>query len=138
LVTNKEQIVSESREKGRQVVREMLGEEFLGAMDAAAASGGFGADAASLALENAFGDAWARPGLDRRSRSLVTLGMLIAQRTPWEFSNHVRIGLANGLTEKELEEVVLHAIPYVGFPAVSIALKACKDVLGERVATVQE
>ena len=64
--------------------------------------------------------------------------MLIAQRTPWEFGNHVRIGLANGLTEKEIEEVVLHAIPYVGFPSVSIALKACREVLGERVATVEK
>ena len=130
--------MSDSREKGRQVVREMLGDEFLGAMDAAAASGGFACEAASLAFENAFGDAWARPGLDRRSRSLVTLGILIAQRAPWEFSNHVRIGLANGLTEKELEEVILHAIPYVGFPSVSIALKACREVLGERVATVEK
>ena len=122
----------DSRENGRQVVREMFGEPFLASMDAAANSGGFACDAASLAFENAFGDAWARPGLDRRSRSLVTLGMLIAQRGPWELQNHVRGALNNGVTEKELEEVLLHAIPYAGFPAVSIALKAAREVLEER------
>lgn len=124
--------MSESREKGRQVVREMLGEPFLAGMDAAASSGGFASDAAALAFENAFGDAWARPGLDRRARSLVTLGMLIAQHVPWEFQNHVRAALNNGVTEKELEEVILHAIPYCGFPAVSIAIKAAREVVAER------
>lgn len=124
--------MSNTREAGRQVVREMFGEQFLQAMDGHAASGGFCSEAALLAFENAFGDLWARPGLDRRSRSLVTMGMLMALRLPNEFKNHVIAALNNGLSVKEVEEVILHGIPYVGFAAVAEAIGAGSEVIKER------
>jgi 4-carboxymuconolactone decarboxylase len=119
-------------ETGRTVVREMFGEQFLAGLEAAGASGDFGADAARLALGSAFGDVWGRPGLERKQRSFVTMGILIALRTPVEFKNHVRAALANGCTVREIEEAIIQAFPYAGFPAVSIALTAATEVLRER------
>lgn len=119
-------------ETGREIIRSMLGEQFLAGMDAHAAAAGFGSAAAKLAIGSAFGDIWARPGLERKYRSMVTLGILIALRTPAEFKNHVRAALNNGCTVMEIEEVILQAIPYAGFPAVSIALTAAADVLKEK------
>ena len=84
-----------------------------------------------LSLENVFGRIWTRPGLDRRSRSLVTLGILIALRAEDELRVHFPIGLRNGLTRQELEEVVYHASAYAGFPAAAGAQRVGHEVLDE-------
>jgi len=123
--------MQKDRESGRKVVREMLGEQFLLELERYATTGKFGSAAAELALDNVFADIWARPGLDRRSRSLVTLGILMAQGQPEELKNHIRIGLANGLTAIEVEEALLQGIPYSGFPAYSVASRAALEVLKE-------
>ena len=123
---------SPNHRKGVELVREMLGPQFLAGLQAAAGSGAFAADCASIAIESAFGAVWARPGLARRDRSLVTLGMLIASGKTNELKNHVRAGLNNGLTVTELQEVLIQAIPYVGFPAVAEAIEATVFVLRER------
>jgi 4-carboxymuconolactone decarboxylase len=86
---------------------------------------------ARLAADFAFGAVWARPGLKPDQRSLVTLGILIAQSHPAEIRNHFRIALVNGLTPAELEEVVLQTVPYVGFPAASTATTVLIEVLRE-------
>ena len=72
-----------------------------------------------------------RDGLERKQRSLVTLGILIANRQALELKNHVRIAVANGLTPRELEEVLIQSIPYVGFPAVASATTAMIETLRE-------
>jgi 4-carboxymuconolactone decarboxylase len=118
--------------KGVQLVGEMLGPQFQAGMLAAAGSGAFAADCAAIALESAFGADWSRPGLARRDRSLVTLGILIGTGKPNELKNHVRAGLNNGLTVQELQEVLIQAIPYAGFPAVAEAIEATVAVLRER------
>ncbi len=118
--------------RGVQLVTEMLGEQFGAGIQASAASGGFAADCASIALQTAFGSVWSRPGLPRRERSLVTLGILIGTGKPNELKNHVRAGLNNGLTVEELQEVLIQAIPYCGFPAVAEAIEATVAVLRER------
>jgi alkylhydroperoxidase/carboxymuconolactone decarboxylase family protein YurZ len=82
--------------RGKTVVREMLGEEFLKAMEGHVDSGGFGAQAGALAFGNAFADAWDRPGLERKYRSMITMAALIALRTPHEYQHHVRAALGNG------------------------------------------
>jgi 4-carboxymuconolactone decarboxylase len=123
---------SPNHRRGVELVREMLGPQFLAGLQAAAGSGAFAADCASIAIESAFGAVWARPGLARRDRSLVTLGMLIASGKTNELKNHVRAGLNNGLTVTELQEVLIQAIPYVGFPAVAEAIEATVSVLRER------
>lgn len=125
-----------AKDAGRKIVREMMGEDFLKGMEDHAAAADFGSAAAELALKNVFGDIWARPGLDRRSRSLVTLGILVAQGQPEELKNHIRIGLANGLTPTEIEEVLMQGIPYSGFPAYSVASRAALEVLKEQGLSV--
>ena len=118
-------------EQGRTVVREMFGGQFLKAYDEQVNSGGFGSVAGRLALGSAFADVWARPGLERKYRSMIVMAALIALRTPHEFKNHVRGALNNGCTVAEIEEVINQTIPYVGFPAAAIALGAAGEVLHE-------
>lgn len=118
--------------KGVQLITDMMGEQFSAAIQASAASGAFAADCASIALQTAFGSVWSRPGLQRKERSLVTLGILIGTGKPSELKNHVRAGLNNGLTVEELQEVLIQSIPYCGFPAVAEAIEATVAVLRER------
>ncbi|HEU4778562.1 MAG TPA: carboxymuconolactone decarboxylase family protein [Steroidobacteraceae bacterium] len=118
--------------KGVALVGEMLGPQFLAGMQAAAGSGSFAADCAAIALESAFGAVWSRPGLDRKQRSLVTMGILIGTGKPSELKNHVRAGLNNGLTVLEIQEVLIQSIPYAGFPCVAEAIEATVAVLRER------
>lgn len=77
-------------------------------------------------------DVWTRDGLDRRTRSLVTLGILTALNRPTEFENHIRGALANGCTVADIQELLLHTAPYCGAPA---AMQAFRDA--ERVLTEQ-
>src|SRR5258708_28010710 len=81
---------------------------------------------------------WTRPGLDRRSRSLVSMSVMIAMRQPHEFAIHMGAGLNNGLTLKEIEEVLIQALPYVGYPAIATALAAAAEVIKERGLDVDE
>jgi len=83
----------------------------------------------ALAVDFVFGSIWTRPGLDRKQRSLVTLGILIALRRTEEFKNHVQIGLKNGLTVAEIEEALIQATAYAGFPAAYAASEAVLDLL---------
>lgn len=122
--------MSDAKEKGRTIVREMLGPEFLAGMEHVAASGGVGAGIASRAIEDCYGRTWADPRLDRRSRSLITLGIVMALRADGEIKNHVRAALANGLTRSEIEAAIEHAIPYLGYPAAGHALAKAMEVLG--------
>ena len=121
-----------SREDGRQLAREVFGEGLTKLMDANAESKAWGSDIGELALKFAFGEVWTRPGLDRRSRSLVTLGILIALRASSEIKFHTLGALGNGLTAEELQEVLIQAIPYAGFPSVATVSSTVADVLKEK------
>jgi 4-carboxymuconolactone decarboxylase len=123
--------MSNIRAKGVQLFREIMGEQRARTLQEAAESKGFGADIAGLALDFAFGSVWTRAGLERKQRSILTIGMLLASHQILELKNHIRIGVANGLTARELEEVLIHAVPYVGFPAVASATTAVVEVLRE-------
>jgi 4-carboxymuconolactone decarboxylase len=129
--------LEERRAHGHQVLREMFGDKWQKAYEANLSGSGFGAEAGRMALEFAFAENWGRPGLDRRSRSLVIIGALIAQGRPDELKNHIRAGLNNGITVEELELVILQTIPYCGFPAGSQALEAASVVLKERGISVE-
>lgn len=123
---------SKQREVGQNVIREMMGEETASRLIDSAESGTFGSAISGYAIDQAFGDIWTRPGLDRKSRSLVTMAVMVALRQPHEFAIHMNIGLNNGLTLDEIEEVLIQALPYVGFPATSTALSAAIDVIKQR------
>jgi 4-carboxymuconolactone decarboxylase len=92
---------------------------------------GFAGELGELSLEHVFGALWTRCGLDRRSRSLVTLGALIALRAGEELKFHFPIAVRDGLTVEELEEVVYHLTGYVGYPAATLACNVGREVLAE-------
>ena len=87
------------------------------------ADGSFAEELGNMALDHVFATVWNRPGLGRRERSLVTLGVLIALRASEELKLHLRIAENNGLTRDELAEVVYHSAFYAGFPA-AVAARA--------------
>lgn len=91
--------------------------------------GGFADELGDLSIDHVFGALWTRPGLDRRSRSLVTLGALIALRADDELKFHFQIALRNGLTVEEIEEVIYHMTGYAGYPAAATARNVAREVL---------
>jgi 4-carboxymuconolactone decarboxylase len=91
--------------------------------------GGFADELGDLSIEHVFGALWTRPGLDRRSRSLVTLGVLIALRAADELKFHFPVALRNGLTVQEVEEVIYHVAGYAGYPAAASARNIANAVL---------
>lgn len=99
--------------------------------DADLRDGELGEDLVEIGLISVWAGLWAREGLARRDRSLVTLGVLIALGAEDELKNHVRIALRNGLTHDEIAEVLYHAAGYAGFPRAMTARKAARAALGE-------
>jgi 4-carboxymuconolactone decarboxylase len=120
--------MTDSHTKGLDVFREMV----PGLMPDNVTSlrdGRFADELGDLSIDHVFGDLWTRPGLDRRSRSLVTLGALIALRASDELKFHFPIALRNGLTVEEIEEVIYHMAGYAGYPAAASARNVACDVL---------
>jgi len=78
---------------------------------------------------NAWGNVWQRPGLDLKTRSLITVAMLTAQGKQQELKGHVRGALHNGATPEELREVMLHATVYCGFPTAIDAFRSVTEVV---------
>lgn len=124
-------MTDESTQRGLDVFAELMGSQARAGMEQALANRGFGGDIAELACRYAFDQVWGRDGLERKQRSLVVIGVLIAQRQISELKNHIRIGLTNGLTVREIEEALIQTLPYVGFPAVASATTAIVEVLRE-------
>ncbi|WP_286202837.1 carboxymuconolactone decarboxylase family protein [Rhizobium lusitanum] len=92
--------------------------------------GRLGEDLVEIGLISVWGALWARDGLSRRDRSLVTLGILIALNAETELRTHVKIALTNGLTKDEIAEVIYHSSGYAGFPAAVAARTAAREALG--------
>ncbi|XAH22391.1 carboxymuconolactone decarboxylase family protein [Xylophilus sp. GW821-FHT01B05] len=92
--------------------------------------GKFGEELVEIGLVSVWGALWARDGLSRRDRSLVTLSLLIALNAETELRTHIKIALTNGLTEDEIAEVIYHSSGYVGFPAAVAARSAAREALG--------
>jgi 4-carboxymuconolactone decarboxylase len=103
------------------IVADMISPQVAVAMANAEESSEFGAYLGKLALDYVFGQLWTRPGLDRRTRSLITLGILIALRATEELAVHIPAAMRNGVTKEEIEEVIYHSSAYAGFPAASSA-----------------
>ena len=118
-------------ERGVAIAASMLGEEFGERMRKHVYAGGFLADLGRHGMTQSYTDCWSRDGLDRKSRSLVTIGALIGMRQPNELKNHIKIGVANGLTTREIEELLIQLSTYVGFPCVASASTAVVEALRE-------
>jgi 4-carboxymuconolactone decarboxylase len=118
-----------SHDEGMQIRREVLGDEHVDR--AVERTTGFTADFQDLITRYAWGEIWARPGLDRRTRSCMTLIALVALNRMDELGLHVRAALRNGLTPDEIKEVLLHSAIYCGVPAANAAFKVAQQVLEE-------
>jgi 4-carboxymuconolactone decarboxylase len=123
--------LGEKSERGLAVIGEMRGQQFSDTLRAAATSDKFGSAITRMAIDFSFADSWGREGLARRDRSLVIIGALIAMRQPLELKNHIKIGIENGLTVREIEEVLIQATSYVGFPCIASATTATIEALRE-------
>jgi 3-oxoadipate enol-lactonase/4-carboxymuconolactone decarboxylase len=119
-------------QEGMAVRREVLGDAHVDR--AVAATTPFTAPFQDLITRYAWGEVWSRPGLDRRTRSAVTLAMLVALRSEEELAMHVRAALRNGLRPEEIGEVLLHAAVYAGVPAANAAFAIAQRVLREEGA----
>lgn len=124
--------MSDKWQAGHGLMVSMMGPQFAAGVEGAAKAGNFGADIARMAIEFAFGDVWSRPGLARRERSIVVISSLITQGKTAELKNHLRFGIGNGLTASDLQEILIQALPYVGFPAIAEAMTATIEVLREQ------
>ena len=120
------------KDPGMAVRREVLGDAHVDR--AVAATTPFTAPFQELITRYAWGEVWSRPGLDRRTRSCVTLAMLVALRCEDELAMHVRAALQGGLRPEEIQEVLLHAAVYAGVPAANAAFAIAQRVLDERDA----
>ncbi len=121
--------MSDRYDRGMQVRREVLGDEHVDA--AVARTTGFTADFQDFITRYAWGEIWTRPGLDRRTRSCITLTALVALGHLDELEMHVRAALRNGLTVDEIKEVLLQCAIYCGVPAANAAFAVAQSVLGE-------
>lgn len=126
--------IEERKERGRRIYRQMFDDQKLAGLEATIASGEFGAGLARLAQEFAFGSIWARPGLDPKMRSVVTLAALVVLGKTDELRKHLGVGLNFGLTPLELEEIIIQTVPYAGFPCAAQAMAAAREVLAEERA----
>jgi 4-carboxymuconolactone decarboxylase len=85
-----------------------------------------------LITRYAWGEIWTRPGLPRRTRSLLTVGLMVGLGRSEELRLHLRGALDNGVTREEIKEVLLHAAVYCGVPAAHAAFHVAEEVLAER------
>jgi 4-carboxymuconolactone decarboxylase len=116
-----------SYDEGMRVRREVLGDEHVDA--AIERTTEFTSDFQDLITRYAWGDIWARPGLDRRTRSAVTLTALVALGREHELAMHVRAALRSGLTPDEIGEVLLQCAVYCGVPAANGAFAIAQGVI---------
>lgn len=125
-----------ARDRGMKVRREVLGDEHVDR--AIARTTEFSSDFQDFITRYAWGEVWARPGLDRRTRSCITLTALVALGRLDELELHVRAALRNGLTEGEIREVLLQCAVYCGVPAANSAFAVAQRILSESERTEEE
>jgi 4-carboxymuconolactone decarboxylase len=115
--------------EGLRIRREVLGDEHVDR--AIERTTPFTQEFQELITRYAWGEIWARPGLDRRTRSCITITALIALGRDEELAMHVRTARRNGLTVDEIKEVLLQAAVYCGVPAANSAFAIAQQVLDE-------
>ena len=116
-------------DRGMRVRREVLGDDHVDA--AVERTTAYTADFQDLITRYAWGEIWTRPGLDRKTRSCITLAALVALGRDHELEMHVRAALRNGVTSDEIKEVLLHSAIYCGVPAANAAFAVAQSVFAE-------
>jgi 4-carboxymuconolactone decarboxylase len=114
-------------EQGIKVRREVLGDAHVD--KSLQSRNAFNEEFQDLITRYAWGEIWSRPGLPRKTRSMITLAMMVALNRGEEFRMHVRAALKNGVTAKEIKEVLLQSAIYCGVPAANHAFHLAKEVI---------
>jgi 4-carboxymuconolactone decarboxylase len=122
----------ERYEKGLSVRRAVLGDAHVD--PSLKNRNEFNQEFQDLITRYAWGEIWTRPGLPRKTRSLLTIAMLVALNRPDEFRLHLRAALTNGVTKEEIKEALLQAAIYCGVPAANSAFHAAQEVFLEKKA----
>jgi 4-carboxymuconolactone decarboxylase len=122
-------LTDESYDAGMRVRREVLGDEHVDRAESAKSP--FTEPFQDYITRCAWGGVWTRDGLDRRTRSCITLAVLTALGRENEIAMHVRAALRNGLSEAEISEVLLHTAVYAGVPAANAAFAIAQRTLEE-------
>jgi 4-carboxymuconolactone decarboxylase len=120
-------------ERGLATRREVLGAAYVDAAIANASD--FTRDLQKLVTEYCWDEVWNRPGLDRRTRSIVNVGMLVALNRPHELRLHLRGALNNGVSPDTIKEILLQSAIYCGVPAAIDAFRIARDVVEEAANT---
>jgi 4-carboxymuconolactone decarboxylase len=115
-------------EQGMKVRREVLGDAHVD--KSLQNRNAFNEEFQELITRYAWGEIWARPGLSRQTRSMITLAMMVALNRGEEFRMHVKAALQNGVTREEIKEVLLQTAIYCGVPAANQAFHIANEVLG--------
>ena len=115
--------------QGLRVRRAVLGDAHVDR--AQASENEFNSAFQDLITRYAWGEIWTRPGLPRKTRSLITIGMMVALNRGEELRLHLRAAANNGVTRKEIQEVLLQAAIYCGVPAANAAFHAAEEVFAE-------
>ena len=113
--------------QGLAIRKQVMGEDFVANSFGNASD--FSLPIQHYITKNAWGDVWQRPGLDLKTRSLITVAMLTAQGKQHELKGHVRGALNNGASKQEIQEVLLHASIYCGLPAAVEAFRSAAEVV---------
>lgn len=120
---------SDKFERGLKTRREVLGADYVDR--AVAAADDYSWPVQELVTEYCWDEIWNRPGLDRRSRSILNLGMICALNRPHELKLHVRGAINNGLTKAEILEIFLQAAIYCGLPAALDGFRVAREAMKE-------
>lgn len=120
----------EKDDDGMRIRREVLGDAYVDR--ALEKNTPFATDFQDFITRYAWGEVWGRPGLDRKTRSVITLTALMAGGHLEELGTHVEGALRNGLTEEEIKEVFLHGAVYCGVPAANAAFAVARRILAAR------
>ncbi|MBN7809303.1 MULTISPECIES: carboxymuconolactone decarboxylase family protein [Agrobacterium] len=124
-----EKTQSDKFKRGLETRRAVLGPEYVD--KAVASADDFNWDMQTLATEYCWDEVWNRPGLDRRTRSFLNLGMISALNRPHELKLHIRGAINNGLTKDEIKEVFLQVCIYCGVPAAIESFRLAREVFQE-------
>jgi 4-carboxymuconolactone decarboxylase len=125
---------SELYRKGAEMRRQLLGDDYVQRINTNVYGDPHTRKFIDLATESVFGAIWSRPGIDLKTRTLVTVVSDVATGRHEELAIHLRMALRQGWTEDELDEVILHLLGYVGAPLVRDAILVAKKVYAEMAA----
>lgn len=121
--------MKDQQTEGRKLMREVLGDSYCDARDSTASS--FNAPVRQLSEESAYSFVWGRPGLDRRTRSLLCLVMMASMNRHTELRMHLRGAINNGVTVEEIQETLLQTAVYCGLPTALEATRIAEELLKE-------